>query len=470
MTFAARVKLRSIRSFAAIALGALIASCAHVSRDAGYPQPSAEQLAQAQCAPIKLSRSASIKAQRFDSGLPKAGQWRDGFDLADMNADGHVDLLHGPPRKGRAQPFIFLGDGAGHFEVWSEAHFPPLPYDYGDIKAADLNGDGRIDIAFSSHLRGLATLIHEAGGHYAPWGEGLTLRQPGEFPNEQTFSSRAIAVIDWNRDGKPDLLALNEGPSRFSTGAMSGEALALFLNRGGYWQRTEPTNALHSFGDALAVGDINGDHMPDAMIGTQFVGARLLLQVGDSETFSSQELRSLPRAAAVTAVALHDFDGDGRDEVVNASRTVAENGYCSALHVVMRRADRTETSVTLWREYSKDPVVSLSIADIDDDDHDELIALRQQGGIMIFAIEPNATAELSARGTAVGFHGATQSDPGLGSPPEMQNCQVFDSEVADLDGDGQWELIVSYAGEDAATGAFECQSGGGFLTWHLRSS
>ena len=454
MTIKRIAKLPLSGGFVVIALAAFVASCAHAPPIGNQKKPSAEQLAQMQCAPVALPDSKLFSAEPFDNGLPISGQWRDGFDLADMNADGHLDLLHGPPRKGRTQPIIFLGNGNGQFKAWAETHFPPLPYDYGDIKSADFNGDGRADIALSSHLRGMVTLINEAGGHYAPWGEGLGLRAPGQFPDEALFSSRSIAVADWNGDGQPDLLALNEGPSRFASNVIVGDALALFLNRGGYWERMTQANPLRSFGDALAIGDINGDGQPDALIGTQVAGNRLLLQLGDKRSFVSTELHALPMSAAITAVALHDFDGDGRDEVVNATRAVERGAYCTGLQVVSIKADGSEQPTMLWREVSRDPVVAIDVADFNGDGIADVFALRQQGGMMFFA------------GSAKGF----SRDLMLPTPTQMQSCQAFDAGIADLNGDGQAELIVSFAGDDPGTGAMPCDSGGGFASWHLRAA
>ncbi|RPH53989.1 VCBS repeat-containing protein, partial [bacterium] len=35
----------------------------------------------------------------FSEGLPTRGQWRQGFAIADIDRDGHPDIVHGPARK-----------------------------------------------------------------------------------------------------------------------------------------------------------------------------------------------------------------------------------------------------------------------------------------------------------------------------------------------------------------------------------
>lgn len=396
-----------------------------------------------------LPRGQRFTLTPIETGLPKQGQWRDGYALADMNGDGHLDLVHGPPRKGRGQPIIFLGDGQGHFKLWTTTHFPTLPYDYGDLKTADVNGDGLPDIALASHLRGLTILINEGRGSFAPWAAGLQLESQDKAP-EGIFTSRTIALTDWNGDGKPDLLALNEGPSRLATKSRASEAMALYLNRGGFWQWVEPKESLYFFGAGLAVGDVNGDGHPDAVLGTEVAGIRRLVMLGQGENWTSHNLRSLPPQAALTAVAVHDFDGDGHGEILAGTRYVEGKDFLVGLDWIKWRLEG-ETSVRLWSERSLDPIVTLITADFDHDGHDDILAVRQMGSVLLFA------------GAAGGF----QRDLTLAAPDWLSGCHAYQAQAVDVDGDGWPEVILSFAGERTTSGEL-CLSGGGFLVWQVR--
>ena len=436
----------------AAALAALVAGCAttaHKPEAVANPVAERARFAQPVCATSTLGAKPRYAAEPFDSGLPTAGQWRDRFDVADMNGDGRLDIVHGPARKGRATPAVFLGDGAGHFTLWKDAHYPALPYDYGAVVTADFNRDGRADIALASHLRGFATLVNDGGGRFAPWGEGLALYAPTQTVNAPILSSRNIAAVDWNGDGLADLVALNEGPSRFVAGTVQ-EALGIWLNRNGGWERVRPDHALDTFGDALAVGDIDGDGKRDALIGTQVPGMRMALLLGDGRAYRPAELRSVPLDALVTAVALHDFDGDGRDEPLAAALAVADGRWCASLQHVVRAALGDEHYTVLFGEASRDPIVAIVLGDIAHTGRDDdIVAVRANGGALVFRRERERFVR----------------DIDIAPPPRYAHCQAFDAKLVPLARGAQ--LVVSYAGDDDGSGGPQCANGGGFHTWHI---
>ena len=167
---------------------------------------------------VQLAEQDLLTLTPSDQGLPKSGQWRNGFVFADMNGDGHQDLVHGPARKSFAPPRIFLGDGSGSsWREWTEARYDQAPYDYGDVAVADFNGDGHQDLALAIHLTGVVVLTGDSAGRFEKWSEGLPVvtievKASGRTKRKSSsFSSRALIATDWTGDGRPDLLAIAEG-------------------------------------------------------------------------------------------------------------------------------------------------------------------------------------------------------------------------------------------------------------------
>ncbi|MFP5288204.1 MAG: FG-GAP repeat domain-containing protein, partial [Thermoanaerobaculia bacterium] len=396
------------------------------------PQISAEELEAAY--KVETPAVDRLRLVPLGTGLPEQGQWRQGFDIADIDGDGNLDIVHGPARKSGNRPAIFLGDGkGGSWRPW-RATFPNIPLDYGDAAAGDLDGDGDLDLVVASHLRGIVALVNDGNGSFRTWSEGIDFSvEPA--PGEETataFSSREVEIFDWNRDGRPDILALGEGP-RLAIARTADEksfqggsrGLAVYLNQGdGTWKRTGGTaGARVVFGDDLALGDFNGDGIQDFMTGSGIQGAKTLLNLGRQDgTWETVAIEALRPNSIFHGVAAGDFDRDGRADLAVGYLTIEGGVWRTGVDALLARPDGAWERRALGNEKSQEGIYGLSAGDLDGDGALDLVALTGEDAGWVFLGD--------GRGGFSREEGAEILERG---------CRGYHVELADLDGDGASE-------------------------------
>jgi hypothetical protein len=272
--------------------------------------------------------------------------------VADVNGDGKGDLLAGNINQNiPAMLSVFLGNGGGAFQ-------PPLAYPLGswpnEVIVADVNGDGKLDVV--SLADPVSILLGNGDGTFRPRldspssgaptvlgdfnGDGVTDLATGgwnsvniQFGNGNatfqpplnygaglgpTFVETAFAVGlvagDFNHDQKDDLVVTNSGDKDISVLLNSGDG-------------TFPTYRFFAGGrepSSVAIGDFNGDGKPDLAVanGNPFNGVTpdhtvsVLLGTGNG-TFQSHT--DYPTGKYPISVAVGDFNGDGRQDIVTAN-------------------------------------------------------------------------------------------------------------------------------------------------------
>lgn len=425
-------------------------------------------------AKIAESYRADIPASRrlrfspFETGLPKEGQWRNGFKIADINGDGSLDIVHGPARKSGNRPQILLGDGKGNWKPWSAATYPAIPLDYGDVAVADWNGDGINDLAVASHLRGIVVMVRDAQGRFTPWSQGIDFRAPGGpdggGSDEALFTSRAIRAVDWNRDGRPDLVAMGEGPRlAISRGPGGGDAkgvnegsrgLRIFLNQGNGTWVAKSFEGSRLFGDDVALGDLNGDGLTDIATGSDILGYRAIVNLAKPDgSWEPVEPEALRGGALFRAVEVADFDKDGREDLAVGYTSFEGRVWRTGIDLLYTRPDGKWERRALGHEESSIGLYSLSAGDLDGDGGVDLAALDGKGRVWIFLAD--------------GKGGFTREEPLAGESAGLdETCRGYHVELADLDKDGKDELVANFAGEGMTPfGQRLCASGGSLRAW-----
>ena len=206
--------------------------------------------------------------------------------VADVNLDGHLDVLLGAGPSGL---HIFLGDGTGGFKdhaIASETgQFPAV---------ADINRDGKPDIVIGDQPITLYL------------GDGM-----GSFANTANYSAAATTYLagtaDFNLDKAPDVAAAVYGGSKFS----------VWLNSktGGLVARNDYPASVDIV--RAAIGDFNVDGWPD-LVGAGWGGTLLGVALNKADGSGTM---ALPTTFAMCSGAGHsqpvaaDFNGDGKTDL-----------------------------------------------------------------------------------------------------------------------------------------------------------
>ena len=176
-------------------------------------------------------------------GLPSHGQWIS-VAAADLDGDGKVDIATTPYSSASPEVRIYIGDGAGRWAARNGAmprtsHVPIM------VAIEDVNADSRPDLVVSLRDDGLACFLGSGQGDALSFAAA-----PAGLPTRGGYYQ--VAVGDLDGDGDLDILA-----------ACIDRGLELYLGgiapAGGWqWSRVGLHLPEGSYSGA-ALGDINGD-------------------------------------------------------------------------------------------------------------------------------------------------------------------------------------------------------------------
>lgn len=223
--------------------------------------------------------------------LEKVSETSSNASIGDLNGDGHPDIVLVKGRHWQVTTLTFFGDGAGHFTPG-----PPLPSKA--VKSysgslADMTKSGHLDIVLSNDSPDpKLILVNDGKGNFSVGGTYGDPRWP----------TRNAAVGDLNGDGYPDIVVANRMTTSYYC-----------LNDGKLHFDCHPLPNSPSAA-SVAIADLQGSGANDIIYPCRDSCQSLVYFNDGKGNFNRAESWGPPNSS-IRAMAVADFDGDGRLDI-----------------------------------------------------------------------------------------------------------------------------------------------------------
>jgi hypothetical protein len=339
--------------------------------------------------------------------------------LADLNRDGHLDLVAATGAERGLS--ILLGDGTGAFTP-SPDTAALRAVRAGETSVADVNEDGRLDLAVASHdSYEVAVLLGDGAGGFSPAPDS-----PAVTGNAGKPHNHGLRSGDVNGDGHLDLVAVNS--SEGTVAVLLGDGRGKFAPAPGSPFAAGPGPY------PAALGDVDGDGRLDVVVPDSGTGSysrehgvlarTVAVLLGDGRGgFSPAPYSPLIVTAGPYFAALGDLDGDQRLDLVTA------HDDCSSITILLNDGGKgfrpaPQSPFDLGRRAAK-----VVVADADGDRKADLV----------LATGDSLTVLLG--------DGRGRFTPALGSP-FAAGRGVWTLALGDLDEDGRIDAVTSNVESD----------------------
>jgi hypothetical protein len=245
------------------------------------------------------------------SSSPTVGGGPNLVVAADVNGDGKLDLIsanYGAYGSGSTLS-VLTNDGSGGFVLATSPSVGNGPW---SVCAADVNGDGKLDLISANRLSStLSVLTNDGSG-------GFVLASSPAVGN----GAQAVVSADVNGDGWVDLISANSGTNTLSVLTNNGS--------GGFTLACSPT--VGSYPVWVTATDVNGDGKLDLICANYADGTLSVLT--NATPFSS--LNFLTNGL----VAYYPFNGNAKDASGNGN-----NGTMNGAIFATNRFGQTNSAV-----------------------------------------------------------------------------------------------------------------------------
>ena len=329
--------------------------------------------------------------------------------LADLNRDGHADLLVARGLEDVAA--VYVGDGRGSFAAGGAV---TLPMGSGAVALGDVNADRVPDLIVAHRSDGREYVSVMSGD-----GRGRFMRAASSIVTGVAFDfyKPALRIADVNEDGRPDIVSANG--RRSSLEILWGDGSGVFT--------TGPQVALDE-GDfrTFALGDVDQDRHLDIVSTAYAAGpGRVNLRRGDGRgRFAAPA--ALPDAPPdPRVIALADVTGDGRADVLLA------HGETALLSVFVNGGGGRFIAASGSPYAIPSEAFEAAVADVNDDRQLDLILT-----VVDSRRKPHNSNVVVLQGEGRGFA------PAPGSPTSVGRG-AYNLAAGDINGDGKLDVVTS---------------------------
>ena len=218
-----------------------------------------------------------------------------GIVAADVNGDGKLDLV--AISSSDSTISILLGNGDGSFQSPQGAQILTASAGPTYLSVADLNGDGKLDLVeTASGARNVSVFLGNGDGTFGAQQD----YRVGRGPN-------SVVIADFNADGSPDLAVSNQ-----SYGSIS---ILLGVGDGTFQPQTSTSVPYGDSAGILAVGSLRGNGIVD-LIAPDLYDSSFFVYLGNNDGTFAAPVRYSVNGSSVGQAVLADINHDGKLDLV----------------------------------------------------------------------------------------------------------------------------------------------------------
>lgn len=238
---------------------------------------------------VALGKGDGIFAPAVEYPVAPNGDQVFTFAVADLNGDGALDIATANATPSGPVLSVLSNSGSGTF--LQKAEFP-LPWTALAVTAADLNGDGRVDLALASHYSSaVGVRLNDGTGAF-----------PTQTDHTAGGSIHSVTAADLNGDGQVDLATADAN----TVSVLVNDGSAAFSSATSYPTGQEP--------QTVVATDVDGDGALDLAVTSKLDGNVRVLRNDGQGLFPTSA--DYPAGKEPRSLEAADLNGDGKPELV----------------------------------------------------------------------------------------------------------------------------------------------------------